>query len=123
MSGSRDLLDYLDDMIVNCRLARSFTEGLSFQQFESDRKTTYAVIRALEILGEAAKHIPNETRSVFPNVPWRDISGMRDKLIHAYSNVNHAVVWRTVHEDLATLESELIAVQQALSEVFEEIED
>ena len=62
-----------------------------------------ATIRSLEVIGEAAKHIPKSIRKQHPDVPWEDMAGMRDKLIHDYFGVNLEVVWRTVKEDLPPL--------------------
>ena len=65
------------------------------------------MIRALEIVGEVAKKIPVETREKYPELPWRELAGMRDKLIHDYIGVNLEVVWKTVLEDLPGLEKQI----------------
>jgi len=72
-----------------------------------DDKTQYAVIRAIEILGEASKKIPAEIKKQTNDIPWRDISGMRDVLIHDYFGVNAEVVWNTAKEDLPSLKTKL----------------
>jgi uncharacterized protein with HEPN domain len=69
---------------------------MSFEDFKKDDKTNFAVIRALEIIGEAIKHTPLEFRNQYPAIPWRDIAGMRDVLIHDYSGVDLETVWETV---------------------------
>lgn len=78
-----------------------FTEGMTFAEFQRDRKTINAVIRSLEVIGEATKKVPEDVREKYPVVPWRDIAGMRDKLIHEYHGVDLGMVWRTVCEDIA----------------------
>jgi len=103
----RTYLDYLADILEAVEKAQRFVQGLSYEQFAADDKTTFAVIRALEIIGEAAKRIPPEMRRQVPDLPWKEISGMRDKLSHDYFGVNLQVVWRTVTEDLPFLEQRL----------------
>lgn len=103
MKTSRVYWDYLRDMLTNAKKAIAFTNGLNYDQFAADDKTTYAVVRALEILGEASKLVPSDIRDVYPEIRWRDIAGMRDKLIHAYFGVNLLVVWQTVLQDLPWL--------------------
>jgi len=76
---------------------------MSFDQFQSDEKTQFALIRAIEIIGEASKKIPDNVKLNYPFVPWREMSGMRDKLIHDYFGVNENVLWKTGTENLPVL--------------------
>ena len=95
--------DYLRDMLENAEKALSFVEGMDYDEFEADDKAVYAVIRAFEIIGEAARQIPESIQIDNPDIPWREITGMRNKLTHEYFGVNTKVVWRTVHEDLPVI--------------------
>ncbi|HYG62737.1 MAG TPA: DUF86 domain-containing protein [Thermoanaerobaculia bacterium] len=104
MKGERSYLDYLEDILDAIAKAGEFVEGMSLEEFSEDDKTVFAVIRALEIVGEAAKKIPLDLRAQANDVPWREISGMRDKLTHDYFGVNLLVVWKTVEKDLPVLE-------------------
>jgi uncharacterized protein with HEPN domain len=93
----------LSDKLENAEKALSFVEGLDYDTFGEDDKAIYAVIRALEIIGEAARQIPEDVREANSEIPWREISGMRNKLTHEYFGVNTKVVWRTVQEDLPVI--------------------
>ncbi len=103
MTPGRSHLDYLDDIRQAIEKAIEFVGGMSLDTFASDDKTTYAVIRALELVGEATKRIPQDVRDKYAEVPWRSMAGIRDKLIHDYMTVNLEVVWKTVTEDLPAL--------------------
>lgn len=105
MTRSRDVRPFLDDVLENLRLAREFTEGLSSAaDLAADPKTLYAVVRALEIVGEAVKNVPEEIREQAPDIRWRPMAGMRDRLIHGYGDVDVDLVWRTA--TVATVETE-----------------
>jgi len=111
MSPERDVRDYLSDILQSIEDIRSFTSGMSFAQFTSDKKTINAVIRSLEIIGEAVKKIPSSIRSRHPELPWAEVAGMRDKLIHEYFGVDLEIVWETLQSDLGPFE---VVVQKAL---------
>ena len=109
---SREFFDYLRDIIDAVDKIEKFTEGIDSEGFYADDKTSYAVIRALEIIGEATKKVPQNIKEGYPKVPWREMAGIRDKLIHDYFGVNLEVIWRTVQEDLPTLKPRILQILQ-----------
>lgn len=103
MTPTRLYRDYLADIIDAMQKIGQFTQGMSEEEFLCDEKTEFAVIRALEIIGEATKCLPESFRKSYPQIPWKAMAGMRDKLIHQYSGVDLHVVWKTVSEDIPLL--------------------
>jgi len=103
MTIAREYLDCLGDIREAIDKARRFMTGLTYEQFAADEKTAFAVVRCLEIIGEAARKIPTAVRQQQPQIPWREMTGMRDVLIHDYMGVNYRVVWNTIQHDLPPL--------------------
>jgi uncharacterized protein with HEPN domain len=100
----RDYSVYLRDILQAFRNASQFVKGLSYKNFITDRKTVSAVIRELEIAGEATKQLPASIRRKYPDIPWSDMAGMRDKLIHFYFGVDTEIVWKTIKVRIPELE-------------------
>jgi uncharacterized protein with HEPN domain len=98
---------YLQDILDAIKKINEFMGKLSFVEFIKDEKTQYAVIRALEIIGEASKKIDQELKENYKEIPWREMSGLRDKLIYDYFGVNTEVIWKTVTEDIPILNKKL----------------
>ena len=92
----RDHKLYMKDIIEAMESIERFIEDMDFDDFIQDDKTISAVIRKLEIIGEATKAIPNQIKNNYPQVPWKAMAGMRNKLIHFYSGVDYALLWETV---------------------------
>ena len=99
----RDIRLYLDDIIDAIGKIEKFTEGMNFDQFQDDEKTIDAVIRKLEIIGEASKNIPQDMRARYTDIPWKEMAGMRDKLAHEYFGVRLDVIWSTIKSRLPQL--------------------
>jgi uncharacterized protein with HEPN domain len=98
-----EYLDYVEDIIKAMDDALTFIEGINYEEFLKDRKTVYAVIRTLEIIGEATKNIPSTVKGRYEEIPWKDMAGMRDKMIHGYFGVDLKRVWSTVNKDIPSL--------------------
>ncbi len=90
---NKDFGDYIADILNAVNEVEEFTEGMNFETFLTDKKTINAVIRSLEVMGEAAKHVPEDVRDKYPDIPWKRMAGMRDKLIHEYSGLDLEIVW------------------------------
>ena len=102
----RDLA-YLLDILLMAKDARDFVKDIDRETFLSDRKCQYAVIRCLEVIGEAAKRLSEEARSEYSAIPWSAMAKMRDVLIHVYDKVDLNEVWNTLQHDIPPLISAL----------------
>ena len=111
----REYKDYVVDIIDAIEKTETFIKGMKFETFEKDTKTTFAVIRAFEIMGEAVKKIPSSIRNKHKNVPWKEMAGMRDKLIHEYFGIKPRVVWKTIKQDLPKVKPHLQSLLSDLS--------
>ena len=98
---------YLQDILDAIRAIERFVEGLDFDAFAQDDLRASAVIRKLEVIGEASRQVPGWVRERYPEVPWRTMAGMRDRLIHAYFGVKLDLVWETIRRDLPPLKRSL----------------
>ena len=101
----RDFRVYLEDILSAIQKVKSYTSGLSLQDFLLDDKTFDAVVRNLEVIGEAAKHLPDEARKRAPGTDWKKIAGLRDILIHEYFGIDGEIVWDVVQHKLPPLET------------------
>lgn len=100
---NRDFLDYVEDIMDAVSKVEKFTRDMEYEDFVRDDKTIFAVIRALEIIGEAVKRLSPSVKNRYPAIPWKDIAGMRDKLTHEYFGVNLKMIWDTVKQDIPAL--------------------
>jgi uncharacterized protein with HEPN domain len=98
-----EFLDYVEDVLKAMDDALDFVKDMNYDVFVKDKKTVYAAIRALEIIGEATKNIPSAIKIRYPEIPWKDMAGMRDKVIHAYFGVDLKRVWSTITVDIPSI--------------------
>lgn len=110
MKNDRAYLKHILDAIHNIN---RFMKGVTEREFLENTEKQYAVLRALEIIGEATKNLSRETKAKYPEVEWTDIAGMRDKLIHQYFGVDLSLVWETVKTNIPQLEK---AISESLAE-------
>ena len=105
----QDILEAMDNAV-------KFIGEMSYEEFTQDTKTIYAVLRAIEVIGEATKNILEDVREKYPEIPWKDMAGMRDKVIHEYFVVKIERVWLTVKEDIPR-------IKPLIKKVFEDLDD
>ncbi|MDN3505830.1 MAG: DUF86 domain-containing protein [Simkaniaceae bacterium] len=106
----------LKHMLDSTKAILSFTKGRRRGSLDNDRLLLSGVLRELEIIGEAAGRISDKTKKEFPEVPWKELVGMRNRLIHAYFDVDHDIIWNTIRKYLPTFLKQL----QEIIEIFEE---
>ncbi len=110
----REYGDFLQDILDSIDYIEDFLTGYEADDFLNDKRTVFAVLWCLHVLGEAAKHIPKQVRDQYPEIPWEDMTGMRDKVVHGYFGINLEVVWDTATRDLPQVKP---LVERALREI------
>lgn len=101
----RPLSQVLQDILETIAYLEAFTEGVNLEEFETNPEKLFAVVKALEITGEAVKSVPDDIRAQYPHIPWRDVAGMRDILVHQYWRIDSRVVWSTVQNGIPLLKT------------------
>ena len=104
---SREFLDFVEDILDGMNKAEALLEGVSYSQFESDFRINFAIVRALEIICEATKRPPDDLRQRYPDIPCKGMSGMRDRIIHGYDNVDLQIVWDVVKRDIPEIKPKI----------------
>ena len=112
----RDYRVYLGDMLIAAERIGSYASGLTYQAFRGDTRTIDAVLRNLEVLGEAAKQVPETLRSKHPDIEWRKLTGLRDILIHGYFGIDLDIIWDIVDTKLGPLTEQLSALIRQLED-------
>ncbi len=103
----RNVSLYLKDILEAMESIEKFVEGMDFEKFRLDDRTSSAVIRKFEIIGEATRNIPRVIKQKYPDIPWKEMVGFRDKLIHFYFGIKYEIVWDTIKIQIPQLKSKI----------------
>lgn len=95
-----EFLDYVEDILDAMEKAETMLGAVEFQEFVDDFRINFVVVRALEIIGEATKRLPLSLREQYPDIPWKQMAGMRDRIIHGYDAIDYQVVWDAVKQEI-----------------------
>lgn len=104
---SRSIHLFLEDIITSCAKVLRYTRGMTFEEFVADERTVDAVLRNLQIIGEAAKNIPQEVRDRSTQIEWRKIAGLRDILAHTYFQIEAEIIWDIVQNKVQILQEQI----------------
>lgn len=110
----RDYRVYIDDIVEAVKKIEKYSKAKTWNTFQKDEMAIDAIVRNFEVIGEATKRVPESIRRKYPDIPWKTMSGMRDKLIHEYFGVNTQTLWKTVKEDLPGVRSRIEALSRDL---------
>lgn len=116
MAESRSLALFLTDIIESIERIEEYVKGISSSDFSENHEKQDAVIRRLEIIGEAVKNIPQHVREKYPEIPWRKIAGMRDVVVHQYFGITTELIWEVANTDVLLIKEQIIKVLNDLSE-------
>lgn len=94
---------YIKDILDSITRIEDYTKGMSFKEFSRNKMAIDAVIRNFEVIGEASKNLPAKTKSIYKRIPWKEMAGMRDKVIHEYFGVDLKIIWKTIKDSLPDL--------------------
>ncbi len=115
---SREWKLYFDDMLSFCEKIESYTHGLTREEFEISGLNYDATLWNVQLFGEAAKNIPEEIRMQMPDVPWRELIGMRNRLAHGYFGINNAILWQVIEIEVPKLQKSLRRILSTRPELF-----
>ncbi|MBN1586564.1 MAG: DUF86 domain-containing protein [Candidatus Omnitrophica bacterium] len=104
---SRDFSFFIQNMVDACERIPRYVQGMSVEDFQKDEKTRDAVLRSLEIIGEAAKHVPEEFRNQHARIEWRKLCGLRDVVVHEYFGLDLEIVWDLIQNEVPRFQKEL----------------
>lgn len=111
----RDYKLYLKDILSAMESVQMFVKGMSYEEFSDDDKTTSAVIKKFEIIGEATKQIPEAVKQKYPEIPWKEMAGMRDRLVHFYFGIDYKLVWESIKKRIPKVKPLINKILKELS--------
>jgi uncharacterized protein with HEPN domain len=112
----REFRDFLQDILEAIYQLDKITQGITFKEFSTKIEILLAVVKLIEIIGEAVKNIPDEVRGNYPEIPWKNIAGMRDKLVHEYWAIDEQTVWKVIRKNLPQLKATITKIIEELQE-------
>jgi len=116
LNEPREFRDFLNDMIAACRSMIAFVEGMSLEQYLADEKTRFAVSRCYEILGEAVRHIPDRVKNAHPEIPWRMMAAVRNRIAHGYFGIDDSILFETIGSEITALLPRLVSIRDKIAD-------
>ncbi len=113
--SQRDPVIALLDMSEAIQTIGEYLQGLSYQEYIADNRTKDAIVRNLEVLGEAATHIPDDVKERYRNIPWKNVIGLRNVVIHRYFGIDYATIWFIIKEQLPVLKNQIETIMKDFS--------
>ena len=111
----RNIKLFLEDILDSITAIEKFSENMNKKELVSNRLKQSAIIREIEIIGEATKNIPENFRKIYPNVEWKKIAGLRDIIIHAYFEIDLDIVWKVIKKDFPELKIKILKIKEDLT--------
>ncbi len=110
--AAREWRFYIEDMITFCQRVQSFTQGITREEFVNEPMRYDATVRNIELIGEAATHVPSNIRQAAQNIPWRMVIAARNQLIHGYAGIDNDILWSMIETDIPALLSALLEMRK-----------
>jgi uncharacterized protein with HEPN domain len=110
----KDPIIFIEHIIENINDIENFSKGIKKEDFLKNKEKQNAIIRSIEIIGEAVKNLHEKIKNTYPKVPWKGIAGTRDKIIHHYFGVDLELIWKVVKENLPDLKKEIVKIKKDL---------